>query len=198
MNGRAANLFLLTSISLGLFLVAGCGQAVVPKEFKTYVAEDQSFKCDAPSGWGMTGGGKNSNYNATFSSGGASISITFDVTGSVLADIAKNNNRMGGTDDVEELTPLMQMHAMNASVMAEELSNFKDLNTADIKLPISGEAKKSEFTGSGSLGGKRHGYRVTSLLTSQRLTIICECPEDEWKRLQPVFDRVINSVAHGG
>jgi hypothetical protein len=94
MMRRKGVLFVLV-VCLGCFALGGCGRAVVPSEFETYTAEDGSFQCDAPAGWGVTGGGKNNNYNATFSSGGASISITLDVAGSLLADIAKNKGGGG-------------------------------------------------------------------------------------------------------
>jgi hypothetical protein len=187
---RNGVLLLVAVMVLGALVLSGCGPAVVPKEFNTYVAKDESFQCEAPAGWEVTGGGKNSNYNATFSSGGAVIKITFDVTGSVLGDIAKNQNR---GDDPSIPTPLEQMHEMNHKAMAENLSGFKDLSTDDISLPI-GKGKKSEFQGDASFGGQQHGYRITSLLTSQRLTVICQCPEAEWQNLQPVFDRVVESI----
>jgi hypothetical protein len=196
MMRRAWVPLLFLALGVAFSVESGCSRAVVPSAFTTYTAEDQSFQCDAPAGWATTGGGKNGNYNATFSSGGAEISVTVDVMGSVLGDMANTANRMAGTEDVPELSPLVQAHERNAQGMAEELSNFKDLNTVDVRLPI-GEAKKSEYTASGSLGGQQHGYRVSSLLTSQRLLIICQCPDSEWKALQPVFDRVIASVTHG-
>lgn len=194
MARRDSNLELLTALSLSALLLTGCGQAVVPKEFKTYVAKDEAFKCDQPAGWTVTGGGKSGNYLASFSSGGATIKIILDVTGSVLADIAKTSNQMAGGDDAQLPSPLEQMHELSGQSMAEDLGNFKDLNTAEIQIPI-GLARKSEYTGSGSLGSQQHGYRVTSLLVDQRVTVICRCPEKEWKNLQPVFDRVIKSLS---
>ncbi len=188
--------FVLAVMCLGWLAAAGCGRAVIPSEYTTYVAEDGSFKCDAPAGWAMTGGGKNGNYNATFSSGGAWISVTVDVTGSLLADIAKSTNRLSGSDDAEALSPLNQVHELKGQILAEDLGNFKDLNTADVRLPIA-PGKQSEYTGTGSLGSQQHGYWVTALLTSQRLSVTCQCPESEWQGLQPVFQRVIDSVARG-
>lgn len=189
-------LSILLAIAVGILALAGCGPAVVPSQFSSYVSSDGSFKCDAPGGWSMTGGGMNGNYNATFTSGSASINVTADVTGSLLADIAKNNNQIGGDDKDDSRSPLAQLHEKQGENIAEELKQFKDVNTTDIKMPIA-SGKKSEYTGVGGFGSKQHGYRVTSLLTTQRLTVICRCPENEWKALQPVFDRVINSMASG-
>ena len=64
--------------------------------------------------------------------------------------------------------------------MAEELGDFKDLNTKEVQLPIT-LVRQSEYTGTRSFGGRRHGYRVTGLLAVQRLSINCQCSESDWK-----------------
>ena len=47
------------------------------------------------------------------------------------------------------------------------------------------------------MAGKLHGYRVTVLGGERRFTILCRCPQRNWKILEPAFLRVIQSVAAG-
>lgn len=193
MMRRTCLLLALLVLAVEFAVSGGCGRAAVPSSYTPFTADDELFRCDAPTGWTQTGGGKNGNFIATFSSGGAEINVIVDVVGSVLADIDKNKTPGVDTDAHPELSPLFLAHERNGETMAKDLSGFKDLATIDIKMPI-GEGKKSEFTGKGGLGSAQHGYRVTSLLTSQQLRVVCQCPESQWKVLKPVFDRVINSV----
>lgn len=179
-------------LACGVGLVVGCGRAVVPDQYTQYKASDSSFCCDAPAGWEVTGGGKNGNYNATFSSGGAEISVTMDVVGSILFG-GTPPSVAGGAPNLGELSPLAMAHARSGEQFAEALNGFQDLDTVEFRMEI-GEGRKSEFTGKGTLGKAQHGYRVTALLSEQQMRICCQCSEEEWADLQPVFDRVINSM----
>ncbi len=59
------------------------------------------------------------------------------------------------------------------------------------------DARKSEFSGSKTFGGKIRGCRVTALSSHKRIRVVCECPESEWEALKPAFDKAIESVAMG-
>lgn len=63
-----------------------------------------------------------------------------------------------------------------------------------------GEGRCSEWSGDAGVwgGGKMHGYRATLLSGERRVTIVCRCPESNWKILQPAFDKVLGSLAPGG
>jgi hypothetical protein len=60
-----------------------------------------------------------------------------------------------------------------------------------------GEGRQSEFTLPGSFGQETRGYRATFLTRDRRITVTCSCPEAEFEKLKPAFERVINSLRPG-
>jgi len=56
---------------------------------------------------------------------------------------------------------------------------------------------RAEFTASGSFGGTLKGYRATALSRDRRVRVMCKCSKDDWEKLKPAFDKVIESLGPG-
>jgi hypothetical protein len=184
--------------AVSMILQAGCNEPVpTPTSFHTYNHKSGVFQCDCPDDWTEEGGGKKA-YWAKFTRGGATIRLQTSESGSLLGDIAGSGGMVVGPDAAPvDLSPVAQVHEVNKAAFADDWSNFDEKTPVTVPTKRLGEARKSEFTASGSLGGKVHGYRATVLALNHCITIACTCPEAEWTKLQPAFDQVIASLARG-
>lgn len=182
-------------------------QAFVP-----YKAADNSFACAGPKGWEKQGGASGAiRAGVLFRRDKATIDITSDLAGSLMGDVARANN-----NQVESIAgmlpsgmaanlpktkpPVEQMHVAAGRALAKRFEGFAEQPLRELRSPL-GEARYSEWTAddSGFLRkGKLHGYRVTILGNERRVTVLCQCPDGDWKTLKPAFERVIASLAPGG
>ncbi|HID77406.1 MAG TPA: hypothetical protein EYP56_15605 [Planctomycetaceae bacterium] len=191
-------LFGFSVLSLG----SGCGQApTIPSSYKQYNAKNGAFQCDYPEGWEAQGAGKREAFHsAKFSSGSATIKITADLAGSLMGDIAESFGGLGDAgglaEEGEDLSPVAEIHQLGKERVAEELSNYEEKEPEVVQTRL-GEGRRSEFSASGAFAGRLRGYRVTFLAHNHRVTVVCMCPEGYWDRLQPVFDKVIDSLRPG-
>jgi len=177
-------------------IVAGCSQAATaPTSFTTYNAKDQSFQCQHPADWEAEGGGAGGYYHLRVRRGSAAINVTADLVGSLLGDIARSFGQAAGVSD-ERLSPVAQLHEMAKEEMAESYGSYQEQTAKKINTGF-GETYQSEFTGSGSFGGKVHGYRTTALARDRRIICVCTCPDGDWQTLKPAFEKVIASLAAG-
>jgi hypothetical protein len=180
-----------------LLALAGCGgSAEAPTSYTKYNAKDGSFACERPANWEAAGGGKGHQW-AKFTSGGAEISIRTDVTGSLMADIAQAQNQSAGIDaGDEDLAPVAKVHEMGKEAMAEQMSDYQEQAPESVKTGL-GDARKSEFSATGTFGGKVRGYRVTALTRDKRVQVVCQCSESDWETVKPAFDKAIESLGPG-
>jgi hypothetical protein len=177
--------------------ISGCSEpAVVPTSYQIYNHKDGSFKIEYPQGWTVTSGGKGQLAHATFTSGDAFISVKTSLVGSLKGDIAQSMGvTAGGTEGGAERPPVAEVHE-------SEKKSFEEDEGVTEKAPVAvntgfGDARKSEYTGSKTFGGDIHGYRATTLGRDLEIRVICECSEDQWNALKPIFDKVIESVSKG-
>ena len=176
----------------------GCNRpTVIPSSYETYNAGDGSFQILCPKEWTSEGSGKGGYYFAKFTSGGAEISVETNIVGSLLGDIAKSGIMVPGmaTMNQKEIPPVVAVHEQERAGFEDDLS-VKEQAATDLKTTL-GEARRSEFTGKKTFGGALHGYRITIVTSQNRVRVVCYCSEAEWKKLQPVFEKVIASVAPG-
>ena len=96
----------------------------------------------------------------------------------------------------QDLAPVAQVHEMEKEEFAEEIGGCEEQAPLAVKTGL-GDARKSEFTTSGTFGGTIRGYRVTALSLDRRVRVVCQCSESDWENLQPAFDRVIESLGPG-
>jgi hypothetical protein len=175
---------------------SGCGNPTIaaPRSFAKFSSKDGSFSCEYPEGWHAESGNRSDNtYSwAEFVSGPARIRIDADVSGSLMADIAKAG--MGGMNNAEVESPVAIVHEQNKKNVAEGYGVYKE-GAAQKVTTLMGEGQQADFTASGSmLGSHLHGQRTTILSSNLRVTVLCQCPAPQWKKLKPTFDRVIQSM----
>jgi hypothetical protein len=190
---------------LMLVAFAGCGAPVkVPTSYTKWQPEGgEFFSLEYPEGWVAEGGGKNGIQWAKFKKGGCLIKCNTDVSTSLIGDIAQSaNTALGGDEglseeELEERAPVAQAHALNAAKPKDDYSKYKEEKEATTLKSGLGDARKSVFTG--TVGGRRvKGYRATFLARDRGVTVFCHCSEKDFAKMQPAFDKVLESVSRGG
>jgi hypothetical protein len=179
---------------------AGCGgsPAKAPTAYADYNSPGGTFACQYPEGWEADGGGKRGLEWAKFTSGSSEIRVDTGVAGSLMGDIA---GTLGGKTGEEELgpefEPVHDVHIAGKDWAEREYSGYKEVGEPAVLEASVGPARKSEFTASSTFGGGLHGYRSTMLGHDKAVTVICVCPESDWKTLQPAFDHVLSTFKRG-
>jgi hypothetical protein len=201
---RGSNLKLAVAVSfvaaIGLAAIAGCGSApaAAPTSYADYNSPGGTFACEYPEGWEADGGGKRGIEWAKFKSGSSEIRIEAGVGGSLMGDIA---GTLGGKTGEEELgpefEPVHDVHLAGKDWAVKEYSGYKEEGEPAVIEVKVGPARRSEFTASSTFGGGLHGYRSTMLGADKAVTVICICPESDWKTLQPAFDHVLSTFRRG-
>lgn len=198
-NTQGAGLYL--GLGVGFLVLLGLifgVQALKPKRvalpasYKTYTAIDSSFSCDQPGGWTLreTGATNGNLATATFEDGHARVRVVSDATGLLIADTMGAGN--ANLPPEQQVPPVQKLHVMDEKQLAASLPDYKE-GAADSFQSAAGDARVSEWTANGSL----HGYRVTMLGREREFTVICFCPERDWKTVKPAFLRIINSITPG-
>ncbi len=198
-NTQGATLYI--ALGAGLFVLLGLifgvqalkpKRVAVPASYKTYTAIDSSFSCDQPASWTLheTGATNGNLATATFEDGHARVRVVSDATGSLIADTMGAGN--ANLPPEQQVPPVQKLHVMGEKQLAASLPDYQE-SDADHFQSAAGDARVSEWTASGSL----HGYRVTMLGREREFTVICFCPEGDWKTVKPAFLRIINSIVPG-
>jgi hypothetical protein len=187
-------------LGTGFVLLTGCGgaPAKAPTAYASYNSPGGTFAFEYPEGWEADGGGKRGLEWAKIKSGSSEIRIDTGVAGSLMGDIA---GTLGGKTGEEELgpefEPVHDVHIAGKDWAEREYSGYKEVGEpAVLEAPV-GPARRSEFTASSTFGGGLHGYRSTMLGHDKAVTVICICPESDWKTLQPAFDHVLSTFRKG-
>jgi len=183
-----------------------------PAAFVPYKAADGSFACLGPKGWEKQGGASGAiRAGVLFKRDKAAIDITSDLAGSLMGDMARaNNSQMESIAGMlpngvaanlpKTKPPVEQLHVAGGKAMTKRMENFAEQPMQTLNSSL-GEARYSEWTADDNSllhKGKLHGYRVTILGNERRVTVLCQCPDGDWKTLKPAFERVIASLAPGG
>lgn len=179
-------------------VVSGCGSPTVPDSYEDYNSNKGVFQCKAPAGWETAGAGRDTYISAKFSSAGAEIKISADLTGSLMGDIASSQNQMLGLEpaEAEELSPIAQVHEHSKQQLEQTVGEYEEVATETIESGF-GEGRRTEFTSSTTFGAGVHGYMATFLGHDRRIMAVCQSPEKHWESLRPVFEEVIASLAPG-
>jgi hypothetical protein len=181
---------------VGTIGAVGCTQAPVaaPSSYGAFNHKEGTFACEYPDGWQADSGGKHGQIWAKFESGPAQIRLYGDVAGSLMGDA------MGGRNQSElppELQPVQKIHEDAKQAAEDEYAGYKEVGQPQVLDVALGPARVSEFTASTTFGSGLHGYRLTVLGHSKRVSGYLVCPESDWKALQPAFDHVIGSLKRG-
>ena len=190
-----------------LIVAAGCGEPVkVPTSYAKWTPEGGTiFHIDYPEGWNADGGGKTPIQWAEFKKSGCLIKCSTNISTSAVGDIAGTTSSLLDGDEglsqqqKEDLAPAAAAHKwpLNIDTVKEDYSGYKEE-----KQPIAfnsglGDARKSIFTAS-AMGRRVKGYRATFLARDYGIIVVCHCSEKDFEKMQPAFDKVLESVRHGG
>lgn len=178
--------------------LVGCGgaAAVIPTSYSSYNAKDGSFACDTPDGWEIKGGGKSGTpVWAKFSSGSALIHFKASSTNR-LANAALSG-RSADANAIPNFAPVHLLHVDAIKQAEQEYEGYTEIAGPTVMNSKLGPARMSEFNYSTSFGTKMHGYRISIIGFDRGVNVYCTCPESDWKRLNPVFDKVLASIVRG-
>lgn len=205
--GLGLGLTVIVAIGLSVFLSATRkGDPIpAPRAFAAYTAPDKSFVCQRPEGWEKQEASAHAIMSgALFKKGNAKIDITADLQGSLMGDVIGSGNAQltgmmpPGMNIPKPKPPVEKLHRAGKGMVSKQVSDYKEMPMQTFNSPL-GEARYSEWTGEGGFGkgGKLRGYRATILPGERRVTVVCQCPENDWKTLRPAFGRVLGSLAPG-
>lgn len=201
LNLRLRETAILLIATICCSVIAGCGASVeAPTDFEKWTDNDNAFTIDFPSDWTADGGGKNGVKWAEFTKGSAIIKLDFDVTSSLIGDIASggagalNFDANKNLSEVEKIrtAPIHKAHEMNKLRTSDQFRNYSEGEPLPYKCGL-GDSRKSEFKAS-SMTGTIRGYRSTSLTLNNGVLINCSCKEGDWEKLKPAFSRVLESL----
>jgi hypothetical protein len=188
-------LVIILAVGALVYKLASPSPTPVPTTYARYTAPDNSFVCDAPAGWASSGTAAQAvASSAKFSAGSAVITISSDTTGSIMADIGRaTGNAMGGSP----VPQVEKRHQAHSEALQAKFQNYNEKPASSFTSGL-GDSRVSEFTADGGfMGGKIHGYHVTMLTSDRDLSLVCQCREEDWQAISPVFVRVFNSLAAG-
>lgn len=217
-GGSKARLFIALGLSIAViaavaFFVIGKKPelARAPTKFVPFTASDNAFAGQAPDGWKREqSGGGGIMSGVAMTQGRSRISVHSDLQGSLMADISRASDaQMQSIDGMlpggmrmspqKRKSPVEKLHDMGKKGMSEKWKEYEETASNPFSSPL-GEARISEWTGKGGMfgGEKMHGLRATMLSGERRVTVTCQCPEDDWKTLRPAFSTVLKSLRPGG
>jgi len=178
-----------------------------PGELVPFVSSDKSFSVLHPDNWPTAEtGSQGTMTRVTFDpSDDVHISVTSDLTASLVADASRGGSGMLGQfpgsigQAANQPSPLETAHALQRDRIESHHDTypaFADGQTT--KADINGrEALITTFTfsrpafpGTVAMAGKR----VTLLFKDRGMSIVCACPESQQATLMPVFDKIIGSL----
>lgn len=198
----------LGGVGFAVVMVVKAGKALGPPEVKAperYAAFESKYgqiRCEYPEGWeaSRSGGIGGAPLGVRFTLGNqAFVSIKESIIGSAVADIARAETQGGGglganNAQAETIPPVDVVHAIHGARKSEMMDNYEESNMGPIDSKF-GEARISDYTASGTLGGEIYGCRATLLRGHEQYNVICECYDNEhFQILKPVFEHVVMSI----
>ncbi|MFO1096589.1 MAG: hypothetical protein U0992_25265 [Planctomycetaceae bacterium] len=169
-----------------------------PLTYSEHAHKEGNFKFDYPNGWEVASGGGTGGVPpwGTFSKDDVSVDIRADLKGASIADIANAAANQSTEELPPELSPVAKVHQFQHDVKYKiEYDDFEETPGGFYDVPF-GRGWLSEFTASeGAFGGKIHGYRLTLLGGMHQFNVICKCQEKNWRKNEPMFERVLKSIS---
>lgn len=157
--------------------------------------KDNAFKLRHPPGCTPdTGSRPDNTYSwGSFTKGSAKIQVFAEIQGSLLS----GSDSAQPHEEGSELAPVHRAHELYKKTASEEYSDYNEGKPSLFKGARLGEGRIAAFTASagGLFGSKLRGYRVTLLTNDRRVSILCHCPEADFKKLSPTFLAVCRSLS---
>jgi hypothetical protein len=159
-----------------------------------FSAQDGAFRLRYPEGWTPTTGSRSDNTYSWVKL--TKDSVTIDVNADVKGSLLSGSDSAGQYEEGSELAPVHRAHEQFKKEGSDLFSDFVDSKPALFKGAELGEGRLSMFTANsgGLFGSKLRGYHVTMLTRDRRVTILCQCPENDFPKLKSTFIAVCRSL----
>ncbi|MFH5803293.1 hypothetical protein [Alienimonas sp. DA493] len=181
------------------YMLFGSGPVEPPGELVRYTHPEQGkFAIDVPSNWETVreGGGQGGRPAfATFEGPGGEVQVRQSLGGSAVGDIANAGDTQlaPGEELPEELTPIYSQHEAVKSQVESNFSNYSETGGENFDSKA-GEARRSVFTASRTLGGAITGYRGTFRVGNDTYTVVMQSSTRDFATMAPVYEKMLESV----
>jgi hypothetical protein len=174
----------------------GGGTFQEPEEYVDFGPPNLQLSCSVPKGWEQKYGGGTGGIPifATFTSGKISIDIRESRGGGAMGAAQLALQQKGGGDPAEAVESI---HHAQKGPIAENFGAYKeDAESRTVKTRGFGPGKVSDFDADqGFLGGGHvKGCRATVMNQLHQFNVVCQCPAGMFDEVQPVFEKVIESL----
>ena len=138
--------------------------------------------------------------------------IKTDLVGSLMADVAKSGSGMGNLPGMpgmpgmpsggSQKSTLETVHAYQGKNMMDDIARYPGYEEGKtIKVRVAGtEALFTQFTYRKTTGIQERemiGRRISALAGDRRLAIVTNCRKDQAGTLEPIFQKIIDSIKIG-
>lgn len=181
----------LVAIVLLIWAIVKLGGGAPPAQavtaFDRFSTEENEFGFDYPARWEARGYGLRGRREVEVKGPAATINIKENLVGSLVGDIVGAGT--GGKPVPDELSPVGRVHEMRRP---KDTRSYQEEPAVTVMTKF-GKARRSAYK-----DGAKRGYRATVLMHQTALDVFCECRASDWDTLRPAFERVIESLGHGG
>ena len=201
---------------VAFFLFRPPAPVPAPTSFAAFTAADLSFACQVPEGWDRRAGGAAGNDKQTLSEDGVFLrsgNARIEVTTNTVASLIKSQLMFGNSivPEAMEGSRAAAIHSRSKLALSHSLRGYAEKavpncpNGMGATLFTGGrfvpDGLLSEYTARGNylgLGGPVHGYRASVAGPTLIASVVCQCSEKDWPKLEPAFRRVIGSIHEAG
>ena len=177
---------------------SGTTEVEVPQNYVEYNSPDGVFALDYPEGWKAEGNGNRSRGSAYANITQSPIEIRIEATmgyelkaGVLLAAGGDENSTEGLL-----LTKQGVIHDHWRPSYIEKYKGYEEEPGVSKKFNNFGPARINEFSGKRGFT-KIKGVRATFLLLDRILSFEATCPESQWEKFKPVFEKMMDSFRRG-
>lgn len=183
---------------VGFFALQNSGGgsgAALQVTYKPVRNEAASLGWQVPDSWTSVTGGGTGGVPASMSceDGTARIAFMMTPSGSAVGDMSKAGDQQNTADLPLDLQPAGKVHDFMKKHAEEKYTNYKEVDQPQKLNCALGDARISKFTADGGWGSRRAGYRCT-VLTLDTYTVYADCPIKQFKRYEPIFRTVVESI----
>ena len=181
--------------------VGGCmppAEVAVPQNYVEYNSPDGVFALDYPEGWEAEGNGNRTRGTAYANITQPPIKIRIDAT--LGFELKAGMLLAGGGDETSTEGPLNLtkegvIHDSWRPEYEEKYSGYEEEPGYSTRFKL-GPARVNKFSGKQGYT-KIKGIRATFSLLDRMLSFEATCPESQWPKFEPVFEKMLESFHRG-
>jgi len=176
----------------------GPGEVEIPENYVEYNSPDGVFALDYPEGWDAKGNGNRSRGNAYAKINQPPIEILIEAklgyelrAGALLAAGGDENS----TEGLGGLTKQGVIHDSWRPDYEKKFGDYEEEPGISKRCKL-GPGRINKFSGKRGFT-KIKGVRATYLLLDRILTFEATCPDSQWPKFEPVFEKMMDSFRRG-